>query len=453
MAPDAESSLSAVAASVREAMGTREEAAEAGPESASDSGAAGLLGAPPPWGSATDLGVLPEWGSAAEAEAPPAAEVKPPAAEVKPAVAEVMPPEPSPAEPAARDDDAPGVSLVMREEPSVGQAAVHQYFGDEPSVETPLPQGPMAPRGGQARVPVAAVVSSSPADASAAHLAARAGFYGDPADDEVVLARRPVWPWALAAVAVVGVAFFGLRAGGGDPEEAVMSADAAAAQAAPLAPVVAAEAPPDADPSAASGDENAEDAAEETATKSKAKRRKSRKTNSAAKGGASDDDPTPSASADADEAQESEAEDPAQESEAEDAPAGSAASGDSSAADLLAAARKASLAGDAKRAYELAERSYQAQPSEDAALLMGISACKQGETKRAEKAYAKLSSKRSKLDGLCQQMGIQLGHGGSADAKADAAAEEAAPESDAEADADEAAPAPEPADEPSEDAG
>src|SRR5690606_12252504 len=72
-----------------------------------------------------------------------------------------------------------------------------------------------------------------------------------------------------------------------------------------------------------------------------------------------------------------------------------------SADELLAEARKASLGGDTKLAYTLAERSYQAKASEDAALLMGITSCKRDDARRAKKAYAKLSSKRAELEKLC----------------------------------------------------
>jgi predicted component of type VI protein secretion system len=76
---------------------------------------------------------------------------------------------------------------------------------------------------------------------------------------------------------------------------------------------------------------------------------------------------------------------------------------------LLADARKASLAGDAARAYALARDSHKLSQSEEALQLMGVSACKMGDATKARAAHKKLTGgKRTQLASLCASKGIEL---------------------------------------------
>jgi hypothetical protein len=76
---------------------------------------------------------------------------------------------------------------------------------------------------------------------------------------------------------------------------------------------------------------------------------------------------------------------------------------------LLSDARKASMAGNASKAYKLAKEAYASGKSPDALQLMGVSACKMGDAAKARSAYKKLSgSKKSQLASLCSSKGIEL---------------------------------------------
>lgn len=76
---------------------------------------------------------------------------------------------------------------------------------------------------------------------------------------------------------------------------------------------------------------------------------------------------------------------------------------------LLEDARKASLAGNATQAYELARKSYEVDRNVSALQLMGVSACKMGDTSKAKSAYKKLEASRQKqLQAMCQEKGIIL---------------------------------------------
>jgi len=76
---------------------------------------------------------------------------------------------------------------------------------------------------------------------------------------------------------------------------------------------------------------------------------------------------------------------------------------------LLEDARKASLAGNATQAYELARKSYEVDRNVSALQLMGVSACKMGDTGKAKAAYKKLEASRQKqLQAMCQEKGIIL---------------------------------------------
>lgn len=76
---------------------------------------------------------------------------------------------------------------------------------------------------------------------------------------------------------------------------------------------------------------------------------------------------------------------------------------------LLEDARKASLAGNATQAYELARKSYEVDRNVAALQLMGVSACKMGDTTKAKSAYKKLeASRQNQLKAMCAEKGIML---------------------------------------------
>lgn len=76
---------------------------------------------------------------------------------------------------------------------------------------------------------------------------------------------------------------------------------------------------------------------------------------------------------------------------------------------LLDDARKASLAGNATQAYELARKSYEIDKNGQALQLMGVSACKMGDNAKAKSVYKKLEpSRQSQLKTMCQEKGIML---------------------------------------------
>ena len=76
---------------------------------------------------------------------------------------------------------------------------------------------------------------------------------------------------------------------------------------------------------------------------------------------------------------------------------------------LLEDARKASLAGNATQAYDLARKSYDVDRNVSALQLMGVSACKMGDTTKAKSAYRKLEASRQKqLQSMCAEKGIIL---------------------------------------------
>lgn len=76
---------------------------------------------------------------------------------------------------------------------------------------------------------------------------------------------------------------------------------------------------------------------------------------------------------------------------------------------LLEDARKASLAGNATQAYELAKKSYEVDRNVAALQLMAVSACKMGDTSKAKSAYKKLEPSRQKqLQAMCAEKGIML---------------------------------------------
>lgn len=76
---------------------------------------------------------------------------------------------------------------------------------------------------------------------------------------------------------------------------------------------------------------------------------------------------------------------------------------------LLGDARKASMGGNASKAYKLAKQAYGINGSSEALQLMGVSACKMGDSGKAKAAYKKLSgSKKKSLKSLCSSKGIEL---------------------------------------------
>ncbi|PRP90708.1 FHA domain protein [Enhygromyxa salina] len=75
----------------------------------------------------------------------------------------------------------------------------------------------------------------------------------------------------------------------------------------------------------------------------------------------------------------------------------------------LAAARKASLQGDNRKAYNLAKDAYDQNKSGDALNLMGVAACKMGSASKAKSAYRKMTSKdKGTLEKICGPLGIEL---------------------------------------------
>jgi hypothetical protein len=76
---------------------------------------------------------------------------------------------------------------------------------------------------------------------------------------------------------------------------------------------------------------------------------------------------------------------------------------------LLEDARKASMANNATQAYDLARKSYDIDRNSAALKLMGLSACKMGDSTKAKAAYKKLDAALQKqLQSVCQEKGIQL---------------------------------------------
>lgn len=77
------------------------------------------------------------------------------------------------------------------------------------------------------------------------------------------------------------------------------------------------------------------------------------------------------------------------------------------ASELHEAAKGAWARGDAQRAYELAEASYRARPSNLVAELMTVSACKAGQEHLAAKAFAKVKSVRQRtVRNQCEAFGV-----------------------------------------------
>ena len=80
-----------------------------------------------------------------------------------------------------------------------------------------------------------------------------------------------------------------------------------------------------------------------------------------------------------------------------------------SAAESLTEARKASMKGDNRKAYNLAKDAYDQDQSGDALNLMGVAACKLGSASKAKSAYAKMASKdKGTLEKICGPLGIEL---------------------------------------------
>ncbi|MCA9714992.1 MAG: hypothetical protein KC468_09930, partial [Myxococcales bacterium] len=78
-------------------------------------------------------------------------------------------------------------------------------------------------------------------------------------------------------------------------------------------------------------------------------------------------------------------------------------------AELLQQARTASLGGNASKAYKLAKQSYKIDKNKDALTLMGMSACKMGDAKKAQSVYSKLSGGiKSALASVCSKNGVEL---------------------------------------------
>jgi pSer/pThr/pTyr-binding forkhead associated (FHA) protein len=79
------------------------------------------------------------------------------------------------------------------------------------------------------------------------------------------------------------------------------------------------------------------------------------------------------------------------------------------AAQLMADARKAAMAGDAAKAYSLAKDAAEVGAGADALQLMGVSACKMGDASKARSAFRKLTgSKKQQLAEVCAERGIEL---------------------------------------------
>ncbi len=78
--------------------------------------------------------------------------------------------------------------------------------------------------------------------------------------------------------------------------------------------------------------------------------------------------------------------------------------------EALAAARKASLTGNNKKAYSLAKDAYDQSKRSDALNLMGIAACKMSSSSKAKAAYRKMTNAKDKqnLEKVCKPLGIEL---------------------------------------------
>ncbi len=78
-------------------------------------------------------------------------------------------------------------------------------------------------------------------------------------------------------------------------------------------------------------------------------------------------------------------------------------------AELLQQARAASLGGNASKAYKLAKQSYKIDKNSKALQLMGVSACKMGDEKKAKSVYAKVSGGTKKaMASICSKNGVDL---------------------------------------------
>ncbi len=78
-------------------------------------------------------------------------------------------------------------------------------------------------------------------------------------------------------------------------------------------------------------------------------------------------------------------------------------------AELLQQARAASLGGNASKAYKLAKQSYKIDKNAKALQLMGVSACKMGDAKKAKSVYAKVSGGTKKaMASICAKNGVDL---------------------------------------------
>lgn len=79
------------------------------------------------------------------------------------------------------------------------------------------------------------------------------------------------------------------------------------------------------------------------------------------------------------------------------------------AAQLLADARTAKMKGNSSTAYDLASKAYAAGKSQDAAIIMALSACQMGDAGKAKKAIGKLKgSRRDEAVKVCAGKGIIL---------------------------------------------
>lgn len=78
--------------------------------------------------------------------------------------------------------------------------------------------------------------------------------------------------------------------------------------------------------------------------------------------------------------------------------------------EALAAARKASLTGNNKKAYSLAKDAYDQNKSGEALSVMGVAACKMSSESKAKAAYKKMSDAKDKqmLEKICKPLGIEL---------------------------------------------
>jgi hypothetical protein len=78
--------------------------------------------------------------------------------------------------------------------------------------------------------------------------------------------------------------------------------------------------------------------------------------------------------------------------------------------EALAAARKASLTGNNRKAYSLAKDAYDQNKSSEALSVMGVAACKMSSESKAKSAYKKMSDSKDKqmLEKICKPLGIEL---------------------------------------------